>query len=152
MDDVDGVSLHSENSGVERGKEVSEDEDVELGWPPLKSTPTEGDYVLAELKVKVANKLRPDCDEFKYYVGKIIKDVDEDGDLEISYLRVSANTINSFVMPNVPDMNSIPLCDVKAILPRPGEQKVKRLSHRKIRYFLFCCLSQFQSSYCLSKR
>lgn len=73
--------------------------------------PSEGDYVLVTF-----NAGR----ELKYYVGKIIQEKDEDDDLQISYMRkVVDSKPPSFVLPNIPDLNSVHINDVCAVLPKP---------------------------------
>lgn len=77
--------------------------------PVLNCYPTEGEHVLVLLSAR----------ENKYYVGKIIKDVDESGDLEISYLRLSRKAKDRFAMPPKPDLCVVHRSDIKAILPIP---------------------------------
>lgn len=86
------------------------------GFEELDRDPTEGDYVLVEFKTKdPKNKFKT-----VFYVGKIIKNKDEDGDLEISYMRKYKNfTTCKFVLPNIPDLASVNLNDIKALLPPP---------------------------------
>jgi len=94
---------------VEREKVVdesdtsSDDEESENGeemfkinpnkFSKLTRKPQEGDYVLVKFQGKTMMN--------KFCVGKIIGDEDEDGDLEISYLRESAKVDELFVMPSV---------------------------------------------------
>jgi len=78
-------------------------------FTPLNRSPIEGDYVLVCFLKK----------NLIYFVGKIIKDKTNDGDLQISYMRKKPGFPTRFVFPNVPDIHSIQLSDIKAILPKP---------------------------------
>lgn len=73
------------------------------------SCPVEGDFALV-LFTSRANK---------HYVGKIIKDVNQDGNLEISCLRLATKSKDRFVLPQQPDLCSIHRNDIKGILPPP---------------------------------
>ena len=68
-------------------------------------TPTEGDFVLVVFPTK-GNV---------HYIGKVIKDVDGDGDLEVSFYRLSSKTQDRFVLPNVPDLCSVNIDNVKKV-------------------------------------
>lgn len=77
--------------------------------------PSEGDYVLVNFKIGK---------DGKHYVGKIIQEKDEDDDLQISYMRrVLDSNPPQFVMPNIPDLNSVCVRDIIAILPKPSYPK-----------------------------
>lgn len=56
-----------------------------------------------------------------YYVGKIIGKCD-DGDVEISFLRMSSKVNYKFFYPIVPDISSASLSEIVALLPTPSEQ------------------------------
>ncbi|KAK3928286.1 Pogo transposable element with KRAB domain [Frankliniella fusca] len=103
-DDTDGA----ENDLTVNTKDAHHPEKFDGSSPPQQA-PQEGDYVLVLFQAK----------DSKYYVGKIIKDVDEAGDYEISYLRTAQKSNNMFTLPNVPDLCSVSKSDIKAILPQP---------------------------------
>nr|CAD7434273.1 unnamed protein product [Timema monikensis] len=71
--------------------------------------PKVGDYVL----VKFSGK------KLVFYVGKIIKQKDEDGDFEISYLRKSVKDPRKFMFPVEPDIASVAETDITMVLPQP---------------------------------
>lgn len=60
------------------------------------------------------------------YVGKIIKEIDDDGDCEISYFHQNVKCHNKFVMSNVPDLKSVSVSDIHMILPKPTVSGTKR--------------------------
>ncbi|KAK3932672.1 Tigger transposable element-derived protein 6 [Frankliniella fusca] len=102
-----------------------ENEDSDLDDPPEEVEnvtanakillPSEGDYVLVNFKIGK---------DGKHYVGKIIQEKDEDDDLQISYMRrVLDSNPPQFVMPNIPDLNSVHFSDIIAILPKPSYPK-----------------------------
>ncbi|KAE8739807.1 hypothetical protein FOCC_FOCC014699 [Frankliniella occidentalis] len=88
--------------------EDDESEDREL-FKPLEKSPEEGDHIIVVFRGK----------EDKYYVGKVLKEKDEDGDLEVSYYRQCTKRVYSFVLPNIPDLKSVHINDIVAILPQP---------------------------------
>lgn len=71
-----------------------------------------------------------------FYVGKIIKNMDSDGDLEISYLRKSNKKSEAykFVLPDIPDLASVNIADIKVLLPPP---KVSGKTARQQSFFTF---------------
>lgn len=95
--------------------EHSTDNEIDLlqvdptGFEELERDAIEGDFVLVEFSGK---------SKVIYYVGKIIKDRDLDGEYEISYLR-NLNQTKKFTMPSVPDLASVHESDIKMILPKP---------------------------------
>lgn len=93
------------------------DEDTAIIQRHLQKDPEEGDYVLVEFQAKP---------ELKYYVGKVIGEKDHEGDLEVSYLRRSLKCETKFVMPNIPDLNSVSINDIKMILPKPTSSGTRR--------------------------
>ena len=60
-----------------------------------------------------------------HYVGKIVSDKDEDGDLEISFLRLHAKG-NGFVEPLVENIYSVACADIVSTLPFPCSGTTKR--------------------------
>ncbi|KAK3921499.1 Tigger transposable element-derived protein 6, partial [Frankliniella fusca] len=71
-------------------------------------TPVEGDYVLVQF---VRGK------QLTHFVGKVVKDCDEDCDYEVSYLRHYKD--GKFKMPLIPDIASVHESDKKCKLPKP---------------------------------
>ncbi|KAK3923478.1 Tigger transposable element-derived protein 1 [Frankliniella fusca] len=71
-------------------------------------TPVEGDYVLVQF---VSGK------QLTHFVGKVVKDCDEDCDYEVSYLRHYKD--GKFKMPLIPDIASVHESDIKCKLPKP---------------------------------
>ena len=55
----------------------------------------------------------------KYMVGFVREDEDEDGDIEMSFLRRSHKVANKFIMPNTADIGMVKRVQVKVILPDP---------------------------------
>lgn len=103
---------------------IEEDPDENLVDPdkfkPLDHDPKVGEYVL----VKLAKTVRGKINEV-YYAAKVTKDVDEDQDIEVSYLRKCDNS-DKFSMPVIPDIASCSIQDVVMILPVPQECGTKR--------------------------
>lgn len=106
-------SEESDNSDTVDNDILNKSDDVNLTVPP---TPTEGDFILVVFPAK----------ENVHYVGKVIKDVDGDGDLEVSFYRLSSKMKDRFVLPNVPDLCSVSIDHVKEVLPKPNVGKTKR--------------------------
>ena len=55
----------------------------------------------------------------KYIDGFVREDEDEDGDIEMSFLRQSHKVANKFIMPNTADICMVKRVQVKVILPDP---------------------------------
>ena len=55
----------------------------------------------------------------KYMVGFVREDEDEDGDIEMSFLRHSHKVANKLIMPNTADIGMVKRVHVKVILPDP---------------------------------
>lgn len=55
----------------------------------------------------------------KYLVGLVTKEEDEDGDIEVSFLRRSTKMERKFITPLIPDIGTVPKQDIHAILPPP---------------------------------
>ena len=53
-----------------------------------------------------------------YFVGQVLKE-DEDGDLEVKFLRKHPMIRNGFVDPPVEDIHSVPASSVILVLPQP---------------------------------
>ena len=55
----------------------------------------------------------------KYMVGFVREDEDEDGDIEMSFMRHSHKVANKFIMPNTADIGMVKRVQVKVILQDP---------------------------------
>ena len=53
-----------------------------------------------------------------YYVGIIKSNIDEDGDVEVEFLRKSEKIKDKFIRPKVEDIASVPMNNLKAKLTR----------------------------------
>ena len=85
-----------------------------------------GDYVLVEYVSK--RKV--------HYVGKVSKEEDEEGDLEVSFFRRHFKVPNGFIEPTVEDIHSVPASSVLMILSQPiAANSTKRVM--SIRKFSF---------------
>lgn len=102
----------------EENPESSSEGEEEINFLPLTKEPEEGDYVLVEFAVAATEK--------KYYVGKILKEKDDEGDLQISYLRKSQKVATKYVLPQVPDLQSVHINDIKLLLPKPTTGGTRR--------------------------
>ena len=70
-----------------------------------------------------------------HYVGRLISDMDEDNEFQVSYLRKSLKGhSNSFHFPNIEDEASVHRDVVIGVLPKPVQQSIKRRQG----YFNFC--------------
>lgn len=83
----------------------------------LPEQPKKTDFVLTELKKNV------------YYVAKVLSEEDEDGDLEVRYLRKSSKLVDTFVYPNVEDTSPCSIDLIRAKLPHPTVGSTRRLSN-----------------------
>lgn len=80
------------------------------GFEELQGDPVVGDYVLIEFK----NDKR-----IVYFIRQVTQRKDDDNDVEVSFLRKSSKVKGKFVVPNVPDMSSVSIGDIKMILLNP---------------------------------
>lgn len=102
-----------EEEGTKWSDKSSDDVDIcenlPSGFEELDREPVEEDFVLVQV-----------CDKQKYfYVGKVMKQTDKEGDLEISFLRKNQKILNVFIWPSVPDVASVPNEDIKLLLSAP---------------------------------
>lgn len=81
------------------------------GFEQLNREPEEGGYVLIELSSKKSKKLNKNI----FCYGKILKSIDQDQILEISYLRNYENLKTKIILPVISDLSSVHLNNVKAI-------------------------------------
>lgn len=80
------------------------------GFEELHRDPLVGDYVLIEFKNDKRNV---------YFIGNVTQRKDDENDVEVSFLRKSSKVKGKFVVPNVPDVSSVHIGDIKMILPNP---------------------------------
>lgn len=90
--------------------EEFDDNDLTIFEELSNKDPKEGDYVLVKFKIKKSEV---------YYVAKILREKDEENDVEVSYLRRFKKSSNIFCLPGVPDLASVSVKDIKGILPPP---------------------------------
>lgn len=102
--------MESDTSDIVDDLELLQKRDDNVDVNEVPHPQTEGDFVL----VLFASKSNT------YYVGKVIKDVDDDGDCDVSFYRISSKAKDSFVLPNVPDLCSVHISDIKKIIPKPS--------------------------------
>ncbi|KAK3918141.1 Myosin-1 [Frankliniella fusca] len=81
---------------------------------------SEGDYVLVEFR---AGRVTP-----VFHVGKILSDIDSDGDHQVTYYRKKAcrDDLVSFTLPSIPDLKTVSHKDIKVLLPKPISAAVTR--------------------------
>ena len=54
------------------------------------------------------------------FVGEVVKEEDEEGDIEVKFLRKHSKIPNGFVEPDIEDICSVPVRSVVLILPQPS--------------------------------
>ena len=106
----------SDNSDHTFCNELSDGEDG--GKPPIVLGNVTGEllhkYTVCEFSTSDTAKKH-----IKYMVGFVREDEDEDGDIEMSFLRRSHKVANKFIMPNTADIGMVKRVQVKVILPDP---------------------------------
>lgn len=103
-------SSSDETGRLDSSSEYDGDMDAPItGFEELDRNAAINDYVL----VKFAGKKN-----IKYFVGKILSEISNDFEYDISYLR-RRNKSNKFVYPNVPEVASVLSQDIVMILPVP---------------------------------
>lgn len=61
------------------------------------------------------------------FIGQVLKNKDENDELQITFYRKHTKMVDKFVLPIVPHIVMIPESDIKMILPKPMEHgKTKR--------------------------
>lgn len=92
----------------------------------VSKTPEENDFVVIGLDPPKGEKV--------YYVRKLLSNMDEDGDFQVSYLRKSNKTKgDNFYFPPEVDEASVSRNAVFGVLPEPISQSTKQ----KQRYYNF---------------
>ena len=112
--------MYSHSFKTFKGRDMQKKIDLQVegeNFAPLLSPPSEGEYILVQ---SVGKK------KLKYVAGKVLKEVDKEGYLEISYLRRHPQDPEKFRVPPKPDIRSARLRDVKLILPNPSVSTEKR--------------------------
>ena len=106
----------SDNSDHTFCNELSDGEDG--GKPPIVLGNVTGEllhkYTVCELCTSATAKKH-----IKYMVGFVREDEDEDGDIEMSFLRRRHKVANKFIMPNTADIGMVKIVLVKVTLPDP---------------------------------
>ena len=106
----------SDNSDHTFCNELSDGEDG--GKPPIVLGNVTGEllhkYTVCEFCTSDTAKKH-----IKYMVGFVREDEDEDGDIEMSFLRRSHKVASKFIMPNTADIGMVKRVQVKVILPDP---------------------------------
>ncbi|KAK9716929.1 hypothetical protein QE152_g24451 [Popillia japonica] len=94
-------------------KEISEEDfenTLSQNFEELQSDSVKEDYVLVQFKARGTNV---------FYVGRVINNVNENNEIEVSFLRKSSKLQGNFVTPNIADISFVSINDVKIILPKP---------------------------------
>lgn len=125
-EDSDNCSTSSKSNKRVKTQLPSKTKNDPVTMPPLKEVPKEGQYVLVEFAT--SNKK-------KDYIAKILKEADAEGDLEVSYLRRSVKGVDTFCLPPVPDLASVPLELIKMILPSPTYDERSSVRQRSLYKF-----------------
>jgi hypothetical protein len=113
-DEQDNISIYSENEDWCPEIDSNYFEDLER-------SPIIGDFVLVQFKIKDKHE------KIVYFIGRVLKNKDENGDIQVTFYRKHTKMIDKFILPIVPDLSMVPENDVKMILPSPVEQgKTKR--------------------------
>ncbi|XP_050295124.1 uncharacterized protein LOC126735215 [Anthonomus grandis grandis] len=110
--DEDDEEWHSDASSEHLEPEVNPRVDP-TAFEDLSKFPEVEDYVLVEFKPENI-KSKP-----VYYIGKVLSYVTETNEANISFMRKSQKTGSKFYFPVIPDIATMPVKDVKMILPRP---------------------------------
>lgn len=84
-----------------------------------------GDFVVCQYEGKRSAAL---------YIGKVITDLDEDGEVEIDFLRRSGKVHGKFIKPLVEDIDKVPMSVIKAKITRT---KVSGTTERTRNTFFF---------------
>lgn len=92
-------------------EEPDDDTNVEFNFEELKENPKQHDYVLVEFQISEKNII--------YYIGKVLTDMDENNDYEISFYRKSHKRADTFILPNVLDISLVARERIKMKLPEP---------------------------------
>lgn len=103
------------DSGEQRRPQLTPESFAKLPRNPLK-----GDFVIVRFPVPSGSRKdeKRDKGTYVFYVAEVVQEMDDDGDVEVRYLRVSRKVQDAFVYPQVPDVASVPRKDIKSILPK----------------------------------
>ena len=100
-------SYCTSSSDVESSSDFS---DLSADDQSMLCEPKQGNFVLVVYKGK--RKV--------HFVGEVIKEKDQEGDIEVKFLRKHTKVPNGFVEPDVEDIHSVPVGSVVLILPQPS--------------------------------
>lgn len=108
----DQISVYSEEEAGYEDEDDDEQNEIIVTEPfvRLEEQPKEGDFILVQFII---------CNKKIFYLAKVIRGGNR-VDVEVSFLRKSSKIINSFQLPNVPDIATVPLEDIKMILTKPS--------------------------------
>ncbi|BFZ07906.1 hypothetical protein BsWGS_10945 [Bradybaena similaris] len=111
-DDTDNIPYDDDtDSDVSDTGRDSDDENNNIRMDVVESTDINlGLYVVCEFETGKRTK---------YLIGKVMQLEDEDGDVEISFLRKSGKMFAKFFWPTVEDIGTVKMSQIKAILPQP---------------------------------
>lgn len=107
-EDENQISVYSEDEPIFEDEEDDYTTVDPNNFPALKGVPKEGDFIIVEFEVKRKRI---------FYAAKVIGK--KGNETEVSFLRKSDKTPNNFHMPNMPDIATVALGDIKMILPKP---------------------------------
>lgn len=91
-------------------------------FPSLTEEPKKHDHVLVQFEI-------PKLKQPVYYVGKILTEIDQNREYEISFFRRSSKVANAFVSPNAIDISMVHLDRIKMILPSPKLHGTTKRQH-----------------------
>lgn len=116
-----------DSSDIEEGAVMEEEDasdafDDPEDFQPLTAAPAKGDYVLVQFPGKVN----------RYFIALVTEEEDNEGDIEVRYLKKNDKCTDKYVLPDKIQMHSLPIKDVKMILPAPpilGSTRQRGLLH-----------------------
>ena len=65
----------------------------------------------------------------------MLEEKDEDGDIEVRFLRKAHKIDNAYVDPVVKDIHAVPVTSVKVVLPRPVDEQCPTKRTTRIKQF-----------------
>lgn len=115
------LDFFSPIANLDANSSSTESSDNELDLPVSTfKTPKANDFVLVKFSQK----------QIKYFVGRLITDIDENNECDVSYMRQSTQIDNSFYFPLEPDLAVVSISDIELVLPSPSlAGKTKRQSN-----------------------
>ncbi|KAE8739207.1 hypothetical protein FOCC_FOCC015298 [Frankliniella occidentalis] len=124
VDNPEYSPVNTSDGEMCKGDEGHEDNTavIETGsFPPLSLPILEEQYVLVEFKPSSKTK------GHEYYIAKVLRGSGRKAaHIEVSYLRRSLGVRSKFCLPDVPDLASVNLTDVKMVLAKPSTNGTRR--------------------------